>query len=146
MVACIGWLCCRLWLDPVDLGIWLHGPGWIWISMAIVMSCWENERNKQISPCFCQTQIGRVGTGKQCNFPLLTITRVPRSQTGWKSPGVFLVKGNELPCWKTFMWTLWESLEPQCIPQTMYCLLWRNRSLYASFISLEPAVTHMSRN
>ena len=100
-VALIGWLCCILWLNPVDLGIWLHGPGWIWISMGIVMSWWENERNKQISPCFCQTQIGRVETGKQCNFPLLTITSVPRIQTGWISPGVFLVKGNELSCWKT---------------------------------------------
>ena len=37
------------------------------------MSWWENGRKKQISPCFCQTQIGRVGTGKRCNFLLLTI-------------------------------------------------------------------------
>ena len=45
MIAWVVWLCCRLWLNPVELGIWLHGPGLISITMTIVMSWWENGRS-----------------------------------------------------------------------------------------------------
>ena len=43
------------------------------MSIAIVMSWWENGKNKQMSPCFCQTQIGRVGAGRRYNFRLLAM-------------------------------------------------------------------------